>query len=284
MIYHYTTVSTLEKIISNKTIRLNRLDHVDDKTEEEAFKGINFAKYIFVSSWTEKTEEDLYQWKEYASDYSGIRIGLPENMFKLKLVSEKMYPNAKYNGIRIFGKAELILKPEEVFTDSYEILPLFTKNSSFKLKVNYVDDIYDIKKKIEEIQRNKDSINITLYGDWLQRAAATKNIIWKNQQEIRFVLFIFPAIKKVSHGYDDPLFSENNINYKSNCLLNGIPPAISFIDLELSEDALDEIEIMIGPHTSEEDQLIVKKLIETNCKNGTIVKSILTGTLRKRQT
>lgn len=284
MIYHYTTVSTLEKIISNKTIRLNRLDHVDDKTEEEAFKGINFAKYIFVSSWTEKTEEDLYQWKEYASDYSGIRIGLPENMFKLKLVSEKMYPNAKYNGIRIFGKAELILKPEEVFTDSYEILPLFTKNSSFKLKVNYVDDIYDIKQKIEEIQRNKDSINITLYGDWLQRAAATKNIIWKNQQEIRFVLFIFPAIKKVSDGYDDPLFSENNINYKSNCLLNGIPPAISFIDLELSEDALDEIEIMIGPHTSEEDQLIVKKLIETNCKNGTIVKSILTGTLRKRQT
>ena len=92
-IYHYTSVDSVRKILTNKTIRLNRLDRVDDRTESETFRGINLAKYLFVSSWTKENDENLSLWNEYTNNKKGIRIGLPEHMFKLKYVNANMYKN-----------------------------------------------------------------------------------------------------------------------------------------------------------------------------------------------
>lgn len=282
MIYHYTTTETLFKILESKKIRLNRLDQVDDKTEEEAFKGINFAKYIFISSWTMKEDEDLYQWEKYAKNNTGVRIGFPEHMFKLKYVSESMYENGKYNGIRLGGSTNILLKPEEVFTNEYEILPIFFHWNTFYLKVNYVDSVYEIKEKIEEISRTINNFNMVLKDDWLIKSAATKNKIWRNQEESRFVLFIFPSLPKVVNGYDNPVFLKLNLEYKKNCILSNKPPNIKYFDLELSQDALNNIQIILGPNINENDKEKIITKVNNEYESVIIKESVLTGTLREK--
>lgn len=79
-IYHYTSVDTLEKILQTKTIRFNRLDCVDDVME---YTVSEFAKYMFISCWTESKEENIPLWKMYTTDITkGVRISLPQDMFK----------------------------------------------------------------------------------------------------------------------------------------------------------------------------------------------------------
>ena len=39
-IYHYTSIETLALILKNKTIRFNRLDHVDDVDEAAYGSGV----------------------------------------------------------------------------------------------------------------------------------------------------------------------------------------------------------------------------------------------------
>ena len=194
-IYHYTTVDSVKKILTNKTIRLNRLDRVDDKTESESFRNVNLAKYLFVSSWTKEDDENLSLWNEYANNKQGVRIGLPENMFKLKYVNANMYENQMYNGIKLYGENYMILSPEEVFTEQYEILSLFQSWDSFFIDVKYVDDISSLKKYVGEISSSTDGIgNFLLRDDWLQKAVGIKNKIWHQQNESRFVLLIFPSL------------------------------------------------------------------------------------------
>ncbi|HAH62171.1 MAG TPA: hypothetical protein DCL73_08765 [Treponema sp.] len=284
MVYHYTTIETFEKIVMNKTIRLNRLDFVDDKTEAEAFKGIKFAKYIFVSSWTKKKEEDLYQWKEYGNNFQGVRIGLPEHMFKLKHVSPAMYKDGKYNGIKLSGEGNLILLPEEVFTNTYEVLPMFPNWNSFRLEVTYVDDVFAIKNEMEKIIKNKKAMQIILENNWLQKAAGIKNRIWSQQEEIRFVLFIFPSLPKPSNGYDNPFFNSENIKYKTNCILAGVPPSINYIDLSLDVKLLNNIDITVGANCSKIDREGLIKIASDYCKNALIKDSTLKGQIRPRNT
>ena len=48
-IYHYTSIETLALILKNKTIRFNRLDHVDDV--DEAAYGSGVQKKVKISHY-----------------------------------------------------------------------------------------------------------------------------------------------------------------------------------------------------------------------------------------
>ena len=48
-LYHYTNTETLALILSNKTIRFNSLNNVDDLQEQETSDVKNFGQYCFVS-------------------------------------------------------------------------------------------------------------------------------------------------------------------------------------------------------------------------------------------
>ena len=59
-IYHYTNLEALALILKNRTIRFNRLDQVDDLEEGNAESlGVRFCKYVFVSCWTETSDESF---------------------------------------------------------------------------------------------------------------------------------------------------------------------------------------------------------------------------------
>ncbi|MBP5451016.1 MAG: hypothetical protein J6Y16_02140 [Treponema sp.] len=283
MIYHYTSIETLKKIIMNKTIRLNRMDKVDDKTESESFHGIKLGKYLFVSSWTRDNDENLLLWERCAVDHTGVRIGLPEHMFKMKYVSSSMYENGIFNGIKLYGENDLLLTPEEVFTFQYEILPIFTQWDNFMIDMEYVDDVTSVKNYIEEIANSAEGTKkIVLSGNWLKKAAGVKNKIWKQQNEVRFVLIIFPSLPIINMGgYANPFLGSKNIEYKIESILRGNQLPIDYYDLSLDDNALNNIEITFGAACKDCDKQSIIELTSQCCLTPVIKNSILTGTLRK---
>lgn len=84
-LYHYTSVDTLELILTNKTIRFNSLEKMDDKLEQWTAHGNQEGKQYFISSWTDAQEEIPDMWKQYCKNgpESGVRIKLPVNPFSL---------------------------------------------------------------------------------------------------------------------------------------------------------------------------------------------------------
>ena len=71
-LYHYTSIETLALILSNRKIRLNRLDKVDDPQEQIAKEIADMGKLVFVSSWTDDSDESIPMWKMYGSLESGV--------------------------------------------------------------------------------------------------------------------------------------------------------------------------------------------------------------------
>ncbi|MFR3753598.1 MAG: hypothetical protein ACLTW9_17250 [Enterocloster sp.] len=68
-LYHYTNLSSLCSILKSGMIRFNPLTKMDDMDEAEIRDFKNFAKYVFVSSWTSDSRESItvleYVYKRY---------------------------------------------------------------------------------------------------------------------------------------------------------------------------------------------------------------------------
>ena len=73
-LFHYTTIDTLAHILNNRSIKFNRLDQLDDKTESEAFADFNPLRYIFSSSFTDDPNENIALWRMYADMERGVRL------------------------------------------------------------------------------------------------------------------------------------------------------------------------------------------------------------------
>jgi hypothetical protein len=74
LIYQYTTFGALEKIIGNKSLRLSRLDLVNDKIENSAITKL-WKQKVFVSCFTHREHESYFFWKTYAKGSTdGVRI------------------------------------------------------------------------------------------------------------------------------------------------------------------------------------------------------------------
>ena len=82
LLYHYTSFETLALILTNRTICFNSLQYVDDIEEAETEDMSNFGKYVYVSCWTDDSEESIALWNLYTPKMHGVRIGLPRFPFK----------------------------------------------------------------------------------------------------------------------------------------------------------------------------------------------------------
>ena len=80
-LHQYTRVDALRSILTNKTIRLRPLSSMDDMEEAQSADCKAIGDFIFVSSWSEVSEEMIPMWHMYGSYMRGVRIGLPENPF-----------------------------------------------------------------------------------------------------------------------------------------------------------------------------------------------------------
>lgn len=273
MLYHYTSISTLEKILESKKIRFNRLDRVNDKTESEFFSGINLAKYIFISCWTNQ-DENLPQWYMYGNECKDVCLKMPEEMFKQKHVLNQIH-----NGVSV-GNLKSLFYPNELMTSAYMILPICNEWSQFYQPITYVDNIKTIKKDLATVTKNSDSTTISLPTTELKKASSYKNKSWEFEKESRFVLYILPFERQSDSSLSDEQKNILGLRCAVNSMLNNIPPKIEYFDVELDENVLNNIEIILGPLCSEKDMIRVNDILHKSSKNYKLNRSKFTGQIR----
>ncbi len=274
-IHHYTDINTLSLILKYKTIRFNRLDRVDDITEEDSFKVLKLAKFFFVSCWTYDENESIPQWNMYTKDMAGVRISFPKKLFNY--LPLKVPAKYKANQSGVITSA---IPFERMFTDTYMILPNFFDEKHFARKVEYYED-YE-KRKNESINFEIDS-NGAFKGQIQDPTgiAAMKSPDWQFQKEFRFVLFIFPSLPLPPNGPFSKEFYERMPNFVAQKLYNGEGPSIEYFDVDINPDILNKIVVTTGPLCTNGDFLIVESLLEKYASEATIYKSKFEGTIRK---
>ena len=63
-LYHYTTIQNLALILKNKTLRLMPLNQMDDLQETKSKDIQNFGQFVYVSSWTDKEENEYWSFQQ----------------------------------------------------------------------------------------------------------------------------------------------------------------------------------------------------------------------------
>ena len=269
-IYHYTSIETLALILKSKSIRFNRLDNVDD-LEESMYgsgpKNQNLSKYIFVSCWTKSEEENLALWKMYAG-YNGIRIGLDENLF----VS---YPNTPFDTIESFYKDIFHFGPDYCAAQ---------QNNLTKLEeVKYIDSPRFAVNDLVSISGNTLSIKTSNWG-------LVKSKEWAIQQESRFRIQTLPLNYAYVKSYSAEILNTMDRMVLTKAIIEVIPaivrsieedykPQTSELFMPITDDALNNMEIMMGPQTSDAQRLIVEALVQ-DLSNITLTDSKFKGKVR----
>lgn len=263
LVHHYTNYQALECILKNRTLRLNRLDKVDDRQEMSLISQSHWAQYLFVSSWSASMNECEAMWSRYAG-YNGIRISLPKFPFhKIQLKSapelNSFVGDNTYSPIPF----ELIYNDEWLFVNT-PIIP-----DTYGREVTYSNTP---ESDVRPIVRHVDGgINFNLYD-----LATFKDIAWSYQKEFRYIFFIVPSSPDVMANWKssgDPSFVYQHL---FRCLTTQADAPLSYFDIPLG-DALNLLEVTIGPKCNETDILNVELLLNEYVPNATIRKSALTG-------
>ncbi|WP_158712821.1 hypothetical protein [Parabacteroides pacaensis] len=267
-IYHYTNLESLAMILKNRTIRFNRLDKVDDLEEGSAESlGIRFCRYVFVSCWTENSEESIPLWKMYGGDSGGIRISMEQEMFQEYFISD-----LDFGGLKSQGSIITKIPPQSLTHPDFWILPILDYNDLFYRHIKYVDDVFQYTKDCIQITNIKDG-----RGDMnmqLKPFGYYKNKRWEFQDETRFVLYILPC---------NPMLEGTNPEVSSiviqSLLGNKLLP-FTYYDMCLKDDVLNKIEITLSPSASEAEKIIAQSLIDKYAPNAQISNSTLGKVVR----
>lgn len=255
-IYHYTSLDSLAQILRNRTIQFNRLDMVDDIEEGSVqSKGIFLGHYIFVSCWTEQSEESIPMWNMYARGGVGVRIALEKDMFRDYLVQGFVLPN----GLHTEGTLICKLPQESFITKDYFVLPVLNmKEPFFYRTVEYVDNV---KEKTEAtvnmlMNDNKTFKSNIAFG----KIGKYKNKRWEFQHETRFALTILP-INPLMHK------PEEVPTLMMNAFIQNISIPFNNYYMHLKNDVIENIEIILSPEANEGHRLIVESLCKQYLHN-----------------
>lgn len=275
MIFHYTSIDTLALILQSRKIRFNRLDRVDDIRESQTACGIEFGKYFFVTCWTKSEQENIPLWNMYTPEMKGVRIGLPDMPFRMKPLRPPAGWNMKQSGS--------ILSPisfEEMFCDTYCILPIFLTPAMFAGDVRYVPDMSKAYKENIELDRLPTGAP-RLQMRNLSSLPRTKDNHWAFQAEHRFALMITPSIPVPPSGIGDPSFVARFPDHLLLSFLSNVDHGTKDYDLRLDDVAVDGIQITLGPFCDRSDFLRVQTLLEKQTRSGSVSDSSLAGTIRR---
>lgn len=247
-LYHHTSLETLALILKHKTIRFSRLDLVDDPEEIITEDYGNLGRFMYVSCWTDSKEESIPMWKMYSDDLKGVRIKLPKFPFKEYTIAQP-----KHN-----SKLITYINPQLLgFHDNYIIPPYY---DNLLIDIIYTDDI---KLLFPQITKPELSLDFSSLGKY-------KRTVWKFQKEKRYIFFAYPwgqeeILNRINQGeYLPPL------DKLKNGALNN-----RHIDFTIDNDKFKEMEIVLGPKSTEADKIIVNLLVKEFNPEAIIMKSVI---------
>lgn len=261
IIHHYTNIETLALILNTQKLKFSRLDCVDDIEEGDICSdGVKLGKYVFVSCWTENSEESIPLWKMYANGGDGVRISMDADMFQDFLLSNIKLPNGNIMQGEVLSKI-----PQEEFTQSgYFICPVFNYDEGmFYRKIEYVEDVREATNNIVN-RTMKDAINADV-SIKMNKVGKYKHKRWEFQEESRFALTILPT---------NPLLHQNMDNVGSfvlDALYHNCQLPFSSYYMNLRPETLKTMTVTLSPSATEAQHIIVEALCEKYAP-GAIVK------------
>lgn len=259
-IFHYTSVESLALILDSGNFRFSRLDTVDDVEEAQSILTINWGKFFFVSCWTRIEEESIPQWKMYGAGAQGVRIELPIQPFKKLLIPA----GTSHKNVHIESDIYLPFSFEQMITSDC-LYPLAGQEEWFSGPVQYVPDMSAEYSKAFSL--TPDGVSFSN----LHRLPMSKHERWKFQDEYRFQLMVIPRVDSAT-GKDIP---------PNEALFRGVAPTITYLDLELSEDAIRQIKVRAGPLMTKGQRICVQSLLDNYAPGVVLEDSHLAGLLRK---
>lgn len=243
-LYHYTSIETLALILSKRTIRFNCLSFVDDPDESKASDVEDVGRYCVISCWTDKKEESIPMWQMYTPNSKGVRL-------KMKRYPFKEYPVIIKNPWKSMDNEEIDNEKDHLnnYRSYIDENKIAKENRAFVIppapeliQVFYTDEEEQI---CPQILFNDDSeFEIDSIGKY-------KRECWEFQSEWRYRI-IFTPFNNSEIGK-----TEGFKNIKHSTFI----PYKEYY-LELSDDAFDGAEVVLGPKTSEAEKIIVESLVE----------------------
>ena len=243
---------------------------MDDLQEQATAEGINYGQFCFVSSWTEEQEESIPMWKMYGNFESGIRIKMPTHIFKVKenkpidlerALGQRV--NDETNGVYM---KSLITCAEMVEKKIYS--PDVFKPEEILKKVEYTKD-YD--KLYPKILLQDDENTKILLGE----IGLHKNEGWAFQKEWRYRIIVYPF--DLSKAITDPDIMQKVI---LSMIQGKAYLPFSYYDLQIDEEAFDDMEIMLSPKISTGNKILVQDLVEKYNPKARIVLSEYAGLIK----
>lgn len=246
-LYHYTSIDNLALLLANQTLMFSRLDGVNDPEEAYASDFDNAATLVFASCWTELEKESLAMWRMYTPDMQGVRIKMPSNPF---LGRSKLEIYSRGGIIQSAGSTiEINRANNGIGINSYYI--------SGPNKIYYSDaPQYRELQCIEKVQGK------TLLS--LHDLGMFKNTYWEFEQEWRYKILATISERVL----DSELFKGDPV-----LDLDKHPVIEQKLFVPLDATSFDEMEILLGPRTTNAHELIVNSLIKTYAPKASISKS-----------
>ena len=151
-------------------------------------------------------------------------------------------------------------------------------------KVDYIDDPQQKAKDLIEYNDNKLTIKTTDLGLFKRKE-------WAIQDEYRYKIQVLPLNYDYIHNYNAEQLNSMDIMGLTKANFE-IAPAIvksfhedyvidtNYIDIQLKQDVLNEIEVKMGPLTTEADRIIVDSLLH-DYPNSHVEDSFFKGKIKK---
>lgn len=268
-LYHYTSLESLECILSNESIRLKPLSTLDDMEEALSEDCQAIGNYVFVSSWSSESKEMIPMWYMYGNEYKGVRIGLPKNPFKDYHYSVKEQIDAGI--IPTKNQALVVDLPLSDINNPRYIIAPWKREAQLK-EVLYTDE----ESRISPVlwSENKELITFS-YG----KMGIYKNDYWSFQKEWRYIVNVLPISLEVANDYVQKS-PEKLISFFERISSGEIPCPIDSYDLSIKHDALSKMEIVVGPLMSENDIQRVYEIVNKKDCSIMIRTSELKGRIR----
>lgn len=265
-LYHYTNIETLALILSNRTIRFNSLDKMDDLQEQKTADAKNIGKCVYISSWTDDEQESIPMWNMYSSLKSGVRIKMRSCPFELRTVDFNAMAEAfPKNKISIEGiPAPSLIPYHEMMTKGCCIFP--NTMDGLLQKVEYVNDEEKLCPSVVRTTTEHTEIAFNLLGRY-------KNLHWSFQNEWRYIFRAFP----VDYHADVERMLKNVILNAQNVIDGSFTQVFPYYDMPIEDTAYGEMEITMSPQISAGNRIILKNLIEKYNPTATIRESSLLG-------
>lgn len=275
MNYHYTTIDTLDAILSSKSIKFNKLTNLDDRGEDESFIGpFNPKEYFFVSSWSKDPQENITLWSMYTHNKVGVRIGLKDMPFPLYPPTPPMKIVAPIDPNNF---PWMLLPFHDAFTKDYYVMSVYYIKTDFEKYVQYLDEKELQEKYIQYALKSYDPITGSL-NTFPNELGAWKSNIWEAQKEFRFVLNIYPQSQEFYlpgtqvfiKQYIKGIF--HHINTKTR--------NIEHFFLPLCPQALANIEVLLSPYAEQSDFDQVEQILQ---RHGIDQKQLKTSNIKIRK-